>query len=210
MTLRVARRLQLRLRAVERADQRNRVRTRLDRRLKPPEPVGARNCALRDLLILVNEPAEPVASSDPSDLSCGVVRKGSRGRGLAESTVRAVIVVMVRVLLKHGRSMPPVDDQEAVEELAAEGVDEAFGDRVRPRRPHRRPDDPDVDRGEHGVEGRGELGVAVADEEPEPPTSVLEIHQQVARLLAQPGGRGMGGDTEDVDAAGGVLDDEEA
>ena len=63
--------------------------------------------------------------------------------------------------------MSLVDDQEAVEEFAAEGADEAFGDRVRPRCPHWRLDDPDVDRGEDGVEGGGELGVAVADKEPE-------------------------------------------
>jgi hypothetical protein len=91
---------------------------------------------------------------------------------------------VARVLLKHGRSMPPVDDQDAVEELAADSADEAFSDRVGSRCPHRRLDDPDVNRGAHRVEGRGELGVAVADEEPEAPTSVVEIHQQVARLLA--------------------------
>jgi hypothetical protein len=38
-----------------------------------------------------------------------------------------------------------VDDQEAVEQFAAAGANEAFGDWVRPRRPHRRPYDSDVD-----------------------------------------------------------------
>ena len=45
---------------------------------------------------------------------------------------------------------------------------EAFGDRIRSRCPHRCPDDADVGGGEDGVEGGGELAVAVADEEPEP------------------------------------------
>ena len=68
-------------------------------------------------------------------------------------------------------------------------ADEAFGDRVRPWCPHRRLDDPDVDGGEDGVEGGGELGVAVADEEPEASTGVVEVHEQVAGLLGQPGCR---------------------
>ena len=54
-----------------------------------------------------------------------------------------------------------------------------------------------------------ELGVAVPDEEPEAAAGVVEVHEQVAGLLGQPGAGGMGGDAEDVHAAGGVLDDEE-
>ena len=38
---------------------------------------------------------------------------------------------------------------------------------------------------------------------------VVEVHEQVAGLLGQPGAGGMRGDAEDVYAAGGVLDDEE-
>jgi hypothetical protein len=55
----------------------------------------------------------------------------------------------------------------------------------------------------------GELGVAVPDEEPEATAGVVEVHEQVAGLLGQPGAGGMRGDAEDVYAAGGVLDDEE-
>ena len=36
----------------------------------------------------------------------------------------------VLVVTKHGRGVPLVDDQDAVEEFAAEAADEAFGDRV--------------------------------------------------------------------------------
>lgn len=39
--------------------------------------------------------------------------------------------------------------------------------------------------------------------------TVVEVHQEIARLLSDPGTGGVGGDTEEVDAAGGVLDDEE-
>ena len=72
-----------------------------------------------------------------------------------------VLVVMARVLLEQASGVPLVDD------LAAEGADEAFRDRVGARRLDRRPDDLDVDGGEYGVEASGELAVAVADEEPE-------------------------------------------
>jgi hypothetical protein len=128
---------------------------------------------------------------------------------LAERAVRAVVVVMVLVLAKHGCGVPQVDDEDAVEEFAADAADEAFGDRVGSRCLHRCLDDPDVECGEHGVEDCGELGVTVPDEKPEAAAGVLEIHKQVASLLSQPGSGGMGGDAEDVYAPGGVLDDKE-
>jgi hypothetical protein len=84
-----------------------------------------------------------------------------------------------------------------------------LGDRIRTRCPHRRLDDPDVDGGEDGVERGGELAVAVTDEESEAPGGVVEVHEQVAGLLSQPRSGGVGGDAEDVHAAGGVFDDEE-
>jgi hypothetical protein len=46
-----------------------------------------------------------------------------------------------------------------------------------PRRAHRRLEDLDVDGGEHGVEGGGKFAVAVADEEPEVPMGVVEVHE---------------------------------
>ena len=101
-------------------------------------------------------------------------------------------VVVVRVLLEHGSGVSLVDDQETVEEFAADGADEAFGDRVGPRGLHRRPNDADVERGEDGVERGGELGVAVADEEPKATPGVVEVHEEIAGLLGQPGSGGVG------------------
>ena len=116
---------------------------------------------------------------------------------------------MLFVLAQHHCGMAPVDDQEAVEEFAADRPDEALGDRVGSRCPHRCLDDLDVDGGEDGVEGGGELGVAVADEEQKAAVGVVEVHEQVAGLLGELGAGGVCGDAEDVHAAGGVLDDEE-
>jgi hypothetical protein len=101
-----------------------------------------------------------------------------------------------------------VDDQDTVEEFTADAADEAFN-RVGPRRPDRCRDDADVDGGEYGVERRGELGVAVPDEELELVADVVEIHEQVARQLGQPRSGWVSGDAEDVHRAGDVFDDEE-
>ena len=116
-------------------------------------------------------------------------------------------------LAQHGCSVPLVDDQKAVEQFAADGADEAFRDRVRARCVHWRLDYLDVGGGEDGVEGGGELAVAVAvavaDQESEASVGVVEVHEQVAGQLGQPCCGRVRGDAEDVDAAGGVLDDEE-
>jgi hypothetical protein len=53
------------------------------------------------------------------------------------------------------------------------------------------------------------LAYAVADQEPEAPVGVVEVHDQVAGLLGQPCSGRVGGDAQDVHPAGGVLDDEE-
>ena len=81
--------------------------------------------------------------------------------------MRSVMVVVALEHTQDGCGVSLVDDQEVVEEFPADRSDEALGDRVRPRCPHRRLDDPDVDGGEYSVEGGSELGVAVADEKPE-------------------------------------------
>ena len=55
----------------------------------------------------------------------------------------------------------------------------------------------------------GELGISVADQEPELFGLVAEVHEQVAGLLGDPGAGGVGGDPGDVHLAGGVLDHDE-
>ena len=163
----------------------------------------------RDLLILVDEAAEAVAPSDLVDLGWRATGEWSGGRSLIQGAVWPMAVVMAFELAEYGCSVSSIDDQEAVEEFAADRSDEALGDRVRPWCPHRRLNDPYLDRGEDRVEGSGELAVAVADEEPEALVGVVEVHEQVARLLCEPGSGRMGGDAQDVDSAGGVFDNEE-
>jgi hypothetical protein len=138
-------------------------------------------------------------------ISVIVVGKWSTGSGLRQCAVQPVSVVVLFVLGERCCGVPLIGDQDPVEEFAANGADEAFGDRVGPRCLNRRLDHVDADRGEDGVEGGGELGVAIPDEEPEAAAGVVEIHDEVASQLGEPGA----GDTKDVHTPGGVLDDEE-
>ena len=79
------------------------------------------------------------------------------------------MVVEVRhVLGQHSLEMAPIDDQHPVEQLAADGADPAFGDRVRPGRLHRGTQDPDGFADEDSIEGVGELAVAIPDQEKAP------------------------------------------
>jgi hypothetical protein len=61
--------------------------------------------------------------------------------------------------------LAPVEDQQTIEALAANGSDETLGERVRPRRPDGGLDDPHTVGAEHLVEAGGELGVSIPDEE---------------------------------------------
>jgi hypothetical protein len=58
---------------------------------------------------------------------------------------------MVLELVENGCRVSLVEDQDAVEEFAAEGADEAFGDGVGPRRSYGRLDDRDVEADEPRV-----------------------------------------------------------
>ncbi|MGO9667004.1 MAG: hypothetical protein ACLPS1_00135 [Streptosporangiaceae bacterium] len=57
------------------------------------------------------------------------------------------------------------DDQQPVEELAAQGADDSLADGIRSGRLRWAGENPDVFRREHGVEGGGELACAIPDQE---------------------------------------------
>jgi hypothetical protein len=124
--------------------------------------------------------------------------------------VRAMDVVVVGVLAQDQLQVPLAGDQHPVQALAPGAGDPALRDCVRPGRPDRSPDDPPrADRGEHGVERSGELGVPVMDQELEAVSAALEVHQEVTGLLGHPLPRRMGGDPGQVHAPGPMLDEEQ-
>lgn len=67
----------------------------------------------------------------------------------------------------------------------------------------------DVDGGEHRVERRGELSIAVTDEEAEATTGIFETSREVAGDLGDPGIVRVGGDAEEVDNSSLDLDHEQ-
>src|ERR1035438_8205222 len=88
------------------------------------EPVGADNAVTsRDLRILVDQAAEPVASSD-AEVVVGR-RGGDLGVGwcLAEGPMRPVSVVVIDVLAEDVVQMSPAGDQDAVGALAPRAGD---------------------------------------------------------------------------------------
>ena len=84
-----------------------------------------------------------------------------------ERAVRPVAFVVLHEDAQHALELPPVDDEEPIETLGPDGADEALGDRIRPRRSNRRPDDLDPFAVEDRVEVTSELAVAIADQEAE-------------------------------------------
>ena len=81
--------------------------------------------------------------------------------------------------------------------------------RFRARRPRRGLDHPHALAGEDRVEGTGELGVAVPDQEAEGSDPVAEVHEQIAGLLSGPCAVRMGSHAEDVHVPGPHLHDEQ-
>jgi len=79
--------------------------------------------------------------------------------------MRPGCVVVRLVFSQDGAQMALPEDQHAVQELPAQGADEALADRVHPRRLDGRAHDPGAGGLEDGVEGAGDVRSAVADEE---------------------------------------------
>jgi hypothetical protein len=138
----------------------------------------------------------------------GLMRTPGR-RVLVQRPMWPVHIVMIDVLVKDHPQVPLASDQQPVQALAPGAGNPALRDRVRPRRPHRRPDDPRADRGKNRVESRGELGVPVPDQEPEAVSVIPEAHLQVPRLLRHPLPRRVSRNPGWVHTAGAMLNEEQ-
>jgi hypothetical protein len=119
----------------------------------------------------------------------------------------SLLVVVSDVGLEHSLEVPTTVDQDVVKALSAHGPHKALREGVRPRCPDRRSDDPDALGAEHRIEGSRELGVSVAQEEPNTGEPLLD--GEVPRLLGDPGGVGVRGDAGGVHAPGRELDEEQ-
>src|ERR1035441_7251116 len=157
--------------------------------------------------VLVRESAENLFSADRVLSEIDLRRPGvSLSRcELAKATVRPGGVVMQQVLGQHLAQVVLIDDQQPVQELAAQGTDDSFAGRVRSRRLRRAGENPDAVRGEYGVEAVGELACAIPDQELDGSSALAEVHQEVTGCLGCPRGIGIRGDAREVNAAGAVL-----
>jgi hypothetical protein len=168
--------------------------------------VGCRNSIVMPRqFVLVDEPAEQVAAVHLKSLGRRVRSDGCAaarvGRSQVECAVRSSVVVVTDVYAEDVFELASAEDQQPVEALPADASDPALHVRVRVRGLDGCADDFDPLATEEGVEGARELRVAVVDQEPHLPLSVVEIHQQVARLLQHPGGVRFAGGGEVLGAA---------
>jgi len=89
--------------------------------------------------------------------------------------------------LQDALELSAVEDEEPVEAVPAHAADPALRVGVRVRRLDRCADDGDALAFEDAVEGAAELFVTVVDEEERTLRAVVQLHQQVARVLPRPG-----------------------
>jgi hypothetical protein len=82
---------------------------------------------------------------------------------------------MVDVLDQYSLQLPASHDQHPVQHLPPNRAHPPLRIGIRPRRPHRRHEHLDRLGGEDGVERDGELGVQIADQEPEPVGAVVAM-----------------------------------
>ncbi len=130
-----------------------------------------------------------------------------QGGGGVEGSVGSVFVIERFELAQGMQEVCLIQDQGAVEELAAAGADPAFHDRVHARHADSGRDDGDAAVVEDRIEGGGELAVAVADQVPHAGAGVLEIQDEVSGHVGGPGCGGMRGRAENPNAAGGMFED---
>ena len=108
------------------------------------------------------------------------------GMALVQALVGTMAVVVRCVLAEDSPGVSRSEDQNAVEQFAAQCPDEALTDRVRPRCAWWRFDDLDGVGFEHSVEHRGVLRVPVSDQESQLRHPLTEVYREVPGLLGGP------------------------
>ena len=140
--------------------------------------MGAENAVtLRDLGIFVDQAAEPVSTQDPGILAHSEWTLTPGGRSFAQRPVRAMNVIVLDVLTQDQPQVPFAGDQHPVQALAAgTGIQRsaiafargAWTGVLMIRTPGAV---------KTASKARGELGVAVPDQELDTVSVILEVHQ---------------------------------
>ena len=120
-----------------------------------------------------------------------------------------MLVVMADVDREDSFEVPSVHDQDPVEAFAADGADPPFDEGVRAGCAYRCADRSDAFGTEHLIERRGELAVAVVDQEPDRLHPFDERLDDVARLLGRPLTGRVRGDARQIHLPGREFDEDE-
>ena len=130
-----------------------------------------------------------------------------------QASVRPLVVVVPNVLVENALKVTSTPDQHPVQALLPHGSYPPLSEGVGVRRLDRRLDGLDAVGGEDGVEGTGELAVAVTDEEPRfaghPCCSWFSVHRELSCSLDNPETVRMVGDADESNPPGVQLDGEE-
>ena len=102
--------------------------------------------------VLMNQPAQGVVPENSGRWTSALDAMSVRRRHEMKAPVRSVVRVMADVGPEHTLEVPRTVDQDVVQAFSPYGPHEPLGERVRPRRPDRRSDDPDALRLNHLVE----------------------------------------------------------
>src|SRR6266511_5385790 len=136
-----------------------------------------RSCSLS---VLVKQTAEEITSVDSGRLIlAGQGQSDGWIRGLQlERSVRPMSVVVLNVDPQDLLKVSAADNQQPVQTLGTHRPDPPFRVSVRVRRLHRRNEHLGALRAQHVIKRTGELGVAIAEQELQPPSSSVAEHQQ--------------------------------
>ena len=123
-----------------------------------------RSCSLS---VLVKQTAKEITSVDPGRLILAGQGQpdGWIRRLQLERSVRPMSVVVVDIDTQDLLKVSAADNQQPVQTLGTHRADPTLRIGVGVRGADRRPDHRDALRGQHRVEGRRELGIAIVDEE---------------------------------------------
>jgi len=123
--------------------------------------------------------------------------------------MRPVAVVVHDELVDHGFEVTSADDEHAIKALPSDSADEAFSEGVGTRSSDRRADDPNALGAEDLVEAGRELGVPVADQEPDRLRALGEFMGEIPGLLGHPGTCWMRRHSRHEDLPGVEFDEEQ-
>src|SRR6266568_1448691 len=162
-------------------------------------------------LVLMKRSTKEVASAHAGSASlAGQGRTGRwAGRLQPKRSVWTVLVLVPDVDPQDLLEVTAADDQQPIKALGADGPHPSLRIGVGVGRLHRRDQHLGVFRAEHVIEPAAELRVTIADQEAHAASLVLQAQQQVACLLGDPGGVGIGGHPGQVNPASAEFDEEQ-